>query len=91
MPERTFHVPIFLRIESKGKRTDRTLLLTEGRARIDLPEEIDWVVVNAGGHGFYRVCYSGALMSALKNGLQTNLLPVERFNLINDSWATTWA
>jgi puromycin-sensitive aminopeptidase len=91
MPERTFHVPIFLRIESKGKRTDRTLLLTEGRARIDLPEEIDWVVVNAGGHGFYRVCYSGALMSALKNGLQTNLLPVERFNLINDSWATTLA
>jgi puromycin-sensitive aminopeptidase len=91
MPERMFHVPIFLRIASKGKMTDRTLLLTEAQARVDLPDEIDWVVVNSGGHGFYRVRYSGALMSALKSGLQANLLPVERFNLINDSWATTLA
>ena len=65
--------------------------MTEAQTRVDLPEDVDWVVVNAGGHGFYRVRYSGTLMSALKSGLQSNLLPVERFNLVNDSWATTLA
>ena len=30
-------------------------------------------------------------MDGLKRGLQTNLLPVERFNLVNDTWATTLA
>jgi puromycin-sensitive aminopeptidase len=91
MPERRFHVPVFLRIAAKGKVWNQTLLLIDGQTRIDLPDEVDWVVVNAGGHGFYRVRYSGKLMSALKSGLQSNLLPVERFNLVNDSWATTLA
>ncbi len=91
IPERRFHVPIFLRIAAKGKVRNQTLLLIDGQTRVDLPDEVDWLVVNAGGHGFYRVRYSGKLMAALKSGLQSNLLPVERFNLVNDSWATTLA
>jgi puromycin-sensitive aminopeptidase len=91
IPGRRFHVPIFLRIAAKGKVRNQTLLLIDGQTRVDLPDEVDWLVVNAGGHGFYRVRYSGKLMAALKSGLQSNLLPVERFNIVNDSWATTLA
>jgi puromycin-sensitive aminopeptidase len=64
-------------------------LLTNRQMRVELSDDPDWVVVNAGGHGFYRVRYSPELLTALKRELQSNLLPVERFNLVNDAWATT--
>jgi puromycin-sensitive aminopeptidase len=91
VPDRKFHVPVFLRVETKGGVSQQTLLLTEAQTRVDLPDDVNWVVVNAGGHGFYRVRYSQELMAALQRGLQTDLLPVERFNLVNDAWATTLA
>jgi puromycin-sensitive aminopeptidase len=48
------------------------------------------VVVNAGGSGFYRVRYDGALRSALLAELES-LAPLERYNLVSDLWATTLA
>ena len=44
------------------------------------------VVVNAGGHGFYRVRYEGGLFSALVERLGA-LDDLERFMLIDDTWA----
>jgi puromycin-sensitive aminopeptidase len=44
------------------------------------------VVVNAGGHGFYRVRYAPDLLDALLRRLEA-LAPIERFNLVNDAWA----
>jgi puromycin-sensitive aminopeptidase len=90
-PERRWHVPIFLRADTKRGAVNQTILLTEERLRIELPDDTDSVVVNAGGHGFYRVRYSPELMEALKKEVQTKLAPVERFNLLNDAWATTLA
>ena len=91
-PARNWHVPIFLRLGAKQEEAiDQTVLLTSPQLRIDLPDHTDWVVVNAGGHGFYRVRYDADLMDALRRGLQGKLGPVERFNLINDAWATTLA
>ncbi|HWP56833.1 MAG TPA: M1 family metallopeptidase [Candidatus Acidoferrales bacterium] len=90
-PGQKWHVPIFLRAGKKSGTLNRTVLLSEAAERIDLGEPFDWVVVNAGGHGFYRVRYDDELMSALRSNLQQNLLPVERFNLVNDTWATTLA
>jgi puromycin-sensitive aminopeptidase len=55
IPNRQFHVPIFLRAETKGGLSQQTLLLTDAQTRVDLPDDVNWVVVNAGGHGFYRV------------------------------------
>ena len=91
VPDRKFHVPIFLRIGTKQGMVNQTVLLTDQELHIQLPEDLDWVVANAGGHGFYRVRYNSELMAAVKRELQSNLLPVERFNLVNDSWATTLA
>jgi puromycin-sensitive aminopeptidase len=90
-PDRKFHVPVFLRAGTKQGTINKTVLLTDQELRIQLPEDFDWVVANAGGHGFYRVRYSSELMTAVKRERQSNLLAVERFNLVNDTWATTLA
>ncbi len=91
LPERIWHVPIFLRFGTQRGAINQTVLLTERQTRVDLPEDADWIVANGGGHGFYRVRYSADLMKSIKKGLHANLLPVERFNLVNDTWATTLA
>jgi puromycin-sensitive aminopeptidase len=47
-------------------------------------------VVNAGGHGFYRVAYAPELLQALRDHLQ-ELAPVERALLLDDTWAAVLA
>jgi puromycin-sensitive aminopeptidase len=89
--DRKWHVPIFLRAHRKQGEVNQTLLMTEPELRLTLPDDVLSVVVNAGGYGFYRVRYSDNLMSDLKEGLQKNLLAVERFNLVSDAWATALA
>jgi puromycin-sensitive aminopeptidase len=84
-------VPIFLRAGTKRGVVAKTVLLADQELLLELPDEADWVVVNAGGHGFYRVRYSDELMSGLKRALQSILSSVERFGLINDTWAATVA
>ena len=89
--DRKWHAPIFLRAGTKSGVVNKNLLLTEREQRIELDDVADWAVVNAGGHGFYRVRYSGELLDALKQGLQDRLSAVERFSLVNDTWAATLA
>jgi puromycin-sensitive aminopeptidase len=89
--DRKWHAPIFLRASTKSGEVTRTILLTEKEQRVELADEVEWAVVNAGGHGFYRVRYGGDLIDALKRDLQNSLSAVERFGLVNDSWAATLA
>ena len=89
--ERRWHVPIFLRAGTKSGVVERTLLLTDKEQHVAFDDPLDWVVVNAGGHGFYRVRYAAALLDPLKRALQERLSSVERFSLISDSWAATLA
>lgn len=86
-----WQVPVQLRISTpRGTETTR-VLLSDRENRISLPKDWTSVLANEGGHGFYRVRYSSDLLSALqKSGLNT-LAPVERFNLLNDTWAATLA
>ena len=88
---RKWHVPIFLRVGTKSGVTNQTLLLTDQEQRMEFTDDIDWAVVNAGGHGFYRVRYSADLAASLQVGRQKTLSAVERFSLLNDLWATTLA
>ncbi len=90
-PNQRWHVPIFLRAGTRSGEISRTLLLSEIEQSVDFPEPLDWVVVNAGGHGFYRVGYSRELLDALNAVLQQRLSSVERFSLVNDTWAATLA
>ena len=89
-PERQWHVPILLRAKTNTGMIDRVILLTDRETRVE-GGEYEWVAANAGGHGFYRVRYSPDLMAALQQNLRHQLLPVERFGLLNDTWATTLA
>jgi len=86
---RRWHVPIFLRVGTRAGAVNKTLLMTDQEQRVEFSDDIDWAVVNAGGHGFYRARYSAELATALKSGLFKFLSSVERFGLINDAWATT--
>ena len=90
IPQRKWHVPVFLRAATKEGTVNMTILLTERQQRVEVAD-VDWAVVNAGGHGYYRVRYSSELVDSLRRQLQENLSPVERFNLVNDTWATTLA
>jgi puromycin-sensitive aminopeptidase len=48
----------------------------------------DDVLVNAGGTGYYRVAYSADRVAHLADRLG-DLAPLERYNLVSDTWAVT--
>ncbi len=87
----TWQVPIQLRLTAKAKRESRRLLLTGTATQISLPKGVDAVLVNEDGHGFYRVRYDAKLLERLLRLVPDRLAPIERFNLINDAWASTVA
>jgi puromycin-sensitive aminopeptidase len=47
-------------------------------------------LVNAGGSGFYRVAYPTAVVERL-SAILPELQPLERYNLVSDSWAAALA
>jgi puromycin-sensitive aminopeptidase len=84
-----WQVPVQLRLSAAGRSEHRRLLLTDRETRVTLPSGTDRLLVNAGGHGFYRVRYDSILLQRLTAGGIWDLAPSERFNLISDVWATT--
>jgi puromycin-sensitive aminopeptidase len=81
-----WQVPLQLRVDGSAQRT----MLGEAETRLPVAAGAS-VLVNAGGHGFYRVRYSGELLDRLLAQLPSGLAPIERFNLVNDTWAATVA
>jgi puromycin-sensitive aminopeptidase len=87
----TWHIPLQMKVTGGGKTSSSRMLLTEKETTVPLPHDWESVLLNEGGHGFYRVRYGQDLMDRLlKCGLD-RLAVTERFNLINDAWATTIA
>jgi puromycin-sensitive aminopeptidase len=90
-PPVTWHIPLQMKVTGDGKTSSSRMLLTEKETTVPLPHDWESVLLNEGGHGFYRVRYGQDLMDRLlKSGLD-RLAVTERFNLINDAWATTIA
>jgi puromycin-sensitive aminopeptidase len=85
-----WRIPVTLRVGVRGGVVTRTLLLDGPEARATVPGRVDWAIVNAGGHGFYRVRYAPDLLRKLTRKLNS-LTPIDRFNLVNDAWAATLA
>jgi puromycin-sensitive aminopeptidase len=83
-----WRVPILLRASVKKGIVEKRLLLAEREMAVSLPAAADWVVVNAGGHGFYRVRYTPPLLKKLLSAL-ARLEPIDRFNLVSDCFALT--
>jgi len=87
VPDQRWHVPLVVR---SGAATDR-LLLDEGEATLPVPAAANGappVVVNAGGHAFYRVAYDQPLRAQLLAGLGA-LAPLERYAFLDDAIALT--
>jgi len=87
----TWHVPVQLRTKIRDKQETRRLLLTDREATLTLHPDTQYVVINEGGHGFYRVQYGPVLLKRLLDAGLDKLAATERFNLVNDAWATTVA
>jgi puromycin-sensitive aminopeptidase len=91
--EARWQVPVIVRASVEGTAGTRKLLLDQQSALIDFGgRKVDWVVVNAGGSGFYRTRYAPEVLRRLTFDLAAvGLSAVERFNLVSDTWASVWA
>ncbi len=87
-PEGQWRIPILLRASVKRGVVEKHLLLEDRELAVPLPAAADWVVVNAGGHGFYRVRYAAPLLKKLLGAL-TRVMPIDRFDLVSDCFALT--
>lgn len=79
-------IPVQIRGMSGSRPFERRTVLETPAATVSVDGPIDWVVVNAGGHGFYQVTYSEPMAKALRSNL-AELDDNERYVLISDTWA----
>jgi puromycin-sensitive aminopeptidase len=77
-------VPVQLRGRADGKPFDVKFLLENDEDVVAIEGDIDWVVANAGGHGFYRTSYSDDLFDALLDNIDA-LGDNERYALVSDT------
>ncbi len=89
--DQRWQIPLQMRVTAGGKASISRMLLTEKHTTIPLPHDWESILLNEGGHGFYRVRYAPDLLSRLLNAGIDQLPATERFNIINDAWATTVA
>ncbi len=89
-PGQRWRVPVQIRTQAGGTSSVTRLMLSAAEARVPVAETLDAVVVNEGGHGFYRVRYAPELLERVIRRLD-DLAPIERFNLVNDAWAVAVA
>ncbi len=83
-PPKSWQVPVLYRA-ALNAGLGRLSLGTEPAVVTLAPGETA-PVVNAGGHGFYRVRYDATTLGALRNAVHS-LAPVERYGLVSDTWA----
>ncbi|MGH9078549.1 MAG: M1 family metallopeptidase, partial [Acidimicrobiales bacterium] len=86
-----WQVPVLMRPLTGGD-SEPVPVLMDTR---DLPAETAGgdgagLLVNAGGSGYYRVAYPTAMVELLAGRL-ADLTPLERYNLVSDTWAAALA
>jgi puromycin-sensitive aminopeptidase len=89
--EQLWRVPVQIRLTIGDRIEHRRLLLTERETSIEIPAGVTSVLVNEGGHGFYRVRHQTPLLEQLLDQGLDRLAAIERFTLVSDAWATTVA
>jgi puromycin-sensitive aminopeptidase len=81
--ETRWGVPVLVRTAA----TTHRVLLDGPEIVVDLGGATDPVVVNAGAFGFFRVTYADALREAVAAAARDALTSVERYTLVDDTWA----
>ena len=88
---RTWDVPVLYRsLGGPSAGTTGGVLLGSAPLIVDLPGGSTGAVVNAGGHGFYRVRYDDALAETIASSFN-RLAPVERYDVMADVWSAVLA
>jgi puromycin-sensitive aminopeptidase len=88
-----WQVPLLVRAGGDHNRRDAETvrsLLTGSTGTVEPAGAAGWAVVNAGGWGFYRVRYGSELLPELVSRID-ELEPLERCNLLGDTWAAVLA
>ena len=88
--DQLWHVPLMLRAQTDQGLVTMKVLLTERETTVEFRGKVEWVFLNEGGHGFYRVRYAPELLAGLTRNLD-KLEAIERFGLVSDAWAATVA
>jgi puromycin-sensitive aminopeptidase len=70
---------------------DRMLIESDEPATLSFDAAPDWLVVNADGAGFVRTAYPDHLLEQLAAVGNEHLSPVERYALVDDTWASVLA
>ena len=78
-------MPIELRGVAGGEQFSEKVLLADEEMVVDVGD-VDWIVANVGGHGFYRTQYSDNLFTNLLAHVE-QLDDVERYWLVSDTLA----
>jgi puromycin-sensitive aminopeptidase len=88
--DQLWHVPLMIRAKTQRGIITKKIVLSERETTVALDGKFEWALLNEGGHGFYRVNYNPALLQSITHNLAA-LKPIERFGLVNDTWAATVA
>ena len=100
VPEARWAVPVQLRQVAAGDGSPSAqgvaarevkILLDGDEATVALLDPEAVVVVNSGAHGFYRVAYDDELRLRVAGVAQRELSTVERYSLVDDTWAAVVA
>ena len=89
-PDVRWHVPVLVRAGVGGEVEHHRTLLSDTSGAIEFAARPDWVVVNDGGSGFYRVRYPTDMAQRLV-AEPDRLAALERYNLVSDAWAAVLA
>ncbi len=88
--QQLWHVPLMVRAKTGLGVIHHKFLLASESVVLSLGGQLEWAVVNEGGHGFYRTIYRPELLAALAQHLP-ELSAAERFQFVSDLWAATVA
>ena len=86
VPETIWTVPMRIAVSRAGTIEHHTMILNDQSATIEVGDAIDFVSINFGATGFYRSDYAPTLRSSLMANL-AELTPIDRYGLLDDSWA----
>ncbi len=81
-----WQVPLMVKGSANGEAFEQRILLKTADQDVEVDGALDYVFVNAGAHGFYRVRYSDQLASRILKNIGA-LEAIERFTLVNDAKA----
>jgi puromycin-sensitive aminopeptidase len=85
-PAGDWHVPLVVRYHDGDRERTTTAIVGAEPEEIRTEGSIRWAIGNAGGNGFYRVRYTPELMDGMTARIN-ELLPLERYALLDDAWA----